>query len=156
MKHGNDREKTIRQIWKDKDTTKTMIGGMPSGVQRVSPWIKDWKELYPKLVTARCTLCFNWLDQTATTSRYPEALSVGMIPFVWQNYDENNTYNIDNWQRIADYDMLKNKMMQLRNQSTFETKLKQYRDNYKQKLLSKEEYFKLFSEKMNLLLDIYN
>ena len=156
MKHGNDREKTIRQIWKDKDTTKTMIGGMPSGVQRVSPWIKDWKELYPKLVTARCTLCFNWLDQTATTSRYPEALSVGMIPFVWQNYDENNTYNIDNWQRIADYDMLKNKMIQLRNQSTFETKLKQYRDNYKQKLLSKEEYFKLFSDKMNLLLDIHN
>ena len=60
-------------------------------------------------------MCFNWLDQTATTSRYPEALSVGMIPFVWQNYDENNTYNIDSWQRITDYDMLKDKMMQLRN-----------------------------------------
>ncbi len=150
MKHGNDREKTIRQIWRDKDTTKTMIGGMPSGVQRVAPWIKDWKELYPKLETARCTLCFNWLDQTATTSRYPEALSVVMIPFVWQNYDENNTYNIDSWQRIVDYDMLKDKMMQLRNDAFFETKLSEYRSNYKEVLLSQEEYFKLFSIKMDV------
>ena len=67
-----------------------------------------------------------------------------------QNYDENNTYNIDSWQRIVDYDMLKDKMMQLRNDAFFETKLSEYRSNYKEVLLSQEEYFKLFSIKMDV------
>ena len=93
MKHGNDREKTIRKIYRSELST-VMVGGFPSGVKRQSAWIKDWKELYPLLEPARCTLCFNWIDQTATTSRYPEALSIGMIPFVWQDYDSNNTYTV--------------------------------------------------------------
>jgi len=100
MKHGNDREKTIRQIYRSELST-VMVGGFPSGVKRQAAWIKDWKELYPMLEPARCTLCFNWIDQTATTSRYPEALSIGMIPFVWRDYDSNNTYNIDDWQRVS-------------------------------------------------------
>ena len=51
-------------------------------------------------------MCFNWKDETATTSRYVEALAIGMIPFVWRQYDKNNTYNIDPWQRIEDFDDL--------------------------------------------------
>ena len=149
MKHGNDREMTIRQIYRDKDITTTMIGGMPSGVKRVSPWIKDWRELHPLLETARCTLCFNWLDPNATTSRYPEALSIGLIPFVWRDYDENNTYNIDPWQRVSSFEDLKHKMLQLRNDSFLETTLTMYRSNYKEVLLSREEYFIQFSEMMN-------
>ena len=103
MKHGNDREKTIRQIYRSQLST-VMIGGFPSGVQRQSKWIKDWRKLHPMLEPARSTLCFNWLDETATTSRYPEALSIGIIPFVWQNYDINNTYNIDPWQRVQTFE----------------------------------------------------
>ena len=90
MKTGHDREKTIRQIYRDKDISTTLIGGMPSGIKRKSSWIKDWRQLYPLLETSRCTLCFNWIDNTATTSRYIEALAVGMIPFVWRDYDINN------------------------------------------------------------------
>jgi hypothetical protein len=153
MKHGNDREKTIRKIYRSELST-VMVGGFPSGVKRQSAWIKDWKELYPLLEPARCTLCFNWLDQTATTSRYPEALSIGMIPFVWQDYDSNNTYMIDDWQRITSPEEFVEKALLLRNQDFFEKKLEEFRANYSKVLLSQEKYFELFSEKMNLSLDL--
>jgi len=153
MKHGNDREKTIRKIYRSELST-VMVGGFPSGVKRQAAWIKDWKQLYPMLEPARCTLCFNWIDQTATTSRYPEAMSIGMIPFVWQDYDSNNTYNIDPWQRITSSEDFIEKSLLLRNQDFFEKKLQEYRDNYSKVLLSQEEYFKLFSEKINFALDL--
>ena len=153
MKHGNDREKTIRQIYRSELST-VMVGGFPSGVKRQSAWIKDWKELYPLLEPSRSTLCFNWIDQTATTSRYPEALSIGIVPMVWRDYDSNNTYNIDDWQRVSSSEEFVEKVLQLRDKDFFESKLEEYRNNYKKVLLSEEEYFKLFSEKMNFALDL--
>ena len=152
MKHGNDREKTIRKIYRSELST-VMVGGFPSGVKRQSAWIKDWKELYPILEPARSTLCFNWIDPTATTSRYPEAMSIGMIPFVWRDYDSNNTYNIDDWQRVQEFEELRDKILQLRDEDFFNSKLEEYRNNYKKVLLSEEEYFKTFSDKMNLCID---
>ena len=152
MKMGNDREKTIRKIYRSELST-VMVGGFPSGVQRQSAWIKDWNKLYPLLEPSRCTLCFNWIDQTATTSRYPEALSIGMIPFVWQDYDSNNTYNIDPWQRITSPEELVEKAILLRDEKFFEKKLEEFRANYSKVLLTQEEYFKLFSNKMNFALD---
>lgn len=152
MKHGNDREKTIRQIYRSQLST-VMIGGFPSGVQRQSKWIKDWRKLHPMLEPARSTLCFNWLDETATTSRYPEALSIGIIPFVWQNYDINNTYNIDPWQRVQTFEELEEKILTLRDEDVFQSKLDAYRSNYSEVLLSEEDYFKEFSNKMNKVLD---
>ena len=152
MKHGNDREKTIRKIYRSQLST-VMVGGFPSGVKRQAAWIKDWKQLYPMLEPARSTLCFNWIDPTATTSRYPEAMSIGMIPFVWRDYDSNNTYNIDDWQRVQEFEELKDKILQLRDEDFFNSKLEEYRNNYKKVLLSEEEYFKIFSDKMNLCID---
>ena len=151
----NVREKTIRQIYRS-DLSTVLVGGFPSGVERQSKWIKDWKILLPMLEPCRATLCFNWLDPTATTSRYPEALSIGMIPFVWGDYDKNNTYNIDDWQRVNRFEDLEHRIKQLRNDALHTMKLTEYRNNYKKVLLSEEEYFKLFSDKMNLLLDIHN
>ena len=153
MKHGNDREKTNRQIYRSELST-VKVGGFPSGVKRQSAWIKDWKELYPMLEPSRSTLCFNWIDQTATTSRYPEALSIGIVPMVWRDYDSNNTYNIDDWQRVSSSEEFVEKVLQLRDKDFFESKLEEYRNNYKKVLLSEEEYFKLFSEKMNFALDL--
>jgi len=153
MKHGNDREKTIRKIYRSELST-VMVGGFPSGVKRQAAWIKDWKELYPLLEPARCTLCFNWIDQTATTSRYPEALSVGIIPFVWRDYDSTNTYMIDDWQRITSPEELVEKALLLRNQDFFEKKLEEFRANYSKVLLSQDNYFELFSKKMHLGVDL--
>jgi len=152
MKHGNDREKTIRQIYRSELST-VMVGGFPSGIKRQSAWIKDWKQLYPLLEPARSTLCFNWIDQSATTSRYPEALSIGIVPMVWKDYDSNNTYNIDDWQRVSSSEEFVEKVLQLKDKNFFESKLEEYRNNYKKVLLSEEEYFKLFSKKMNFGLD---
>tara|TARA_A100001011_G_C13929913_1_gene682713 strand:- start:50 stop:718 length:669 start_codon:yes stop_codon:yes gene_type:complete len=152
MKTGHDREKTIRQIYRSELST-VMIGGFPSGIKRQSAWIKDWKQLYPLLEPARSTLCFNWIDQTATTSRYPESLSIGMIPFVWRDYDTNNTYRIDDFQRVQSPEEFIQKVIQLRNKDFFETKLEEFKDNYKRALVSESQYFKLFSKKMDIGLD---
>ena len=148
----NVREKTIRQIYRSELST-VLVGGFPSGVERQSKWIKDWKKLLPMLEPCRATLCFNWLDPTATTSRYPEALSIGMIPFVWGDYDKNNTYNIDDWQRVNRFEDLEHRIKQLRNDAMFTMKLTEYRNNYKKVLLSEEEYFSRFSDMMNKTLN---
>ena len=145
MKVGDDRGKIIRQIYRDPDISTVLVGGFPSGVQRQAAWIKDWKQLYPMLEPAKCTLCFNWQDTTATTSRYPEALSIGIIPFVWKDYDRNNTYNIDSWQRVRSFEEFKEKVLQLKDVKRIE----EYRENYKKVLLSENEYFEEFSNKMN-------
>ena len=144
----NVREKTIRQIYRSEMST-VLVGGFPSGVERQSKWIKDWKKLLPMLEPCRATLCFNWLDPEATTSRYPEALSIGMIPFVWGDYDKNNTYNIDEWQRVSRFEDLEHRVKQLRNETLLILKLTEYRNNYKKVLLSEQEYFERFSDMMD-------
>jgi len=147
----NVREKIIRQIYRSELSTVLVGGGYPSGVERDAGWIKDWKILYPMLEPCRATLCWNWRDSEATTSRYPESLSIGMVPFVWRDYDKANTYNIDPFQRVYSFEEFKERVLTLRN--NYVSLLEQYRDNYKKVLLTEDEYFELFSEKMNLSLD---
>jgi len=150
----NVRERIIRQIYRSELSTVLVGGGYPSGVERDAGWIKEWKILYPMLEPCRATLCWNWRDSEATTSRYIESLSVGMIPFVFGNYDKNNTYNIDPWQRITSAEEVIEKIFLLRNQDFFEKKLEEFRANYSKVLLSQEEYFELFSKKMHLGVDL--
>ena len=126
-----------------------MIGGFPSGIKRQSKWIKDWKKLYPLLEPCRSTLCFNWLDETATTSRYVEALAIGIVPFVWRNYDINNTYRIDDWQRVQTFEEFLEKALLLRDESFLGDKLDLARNNYKDVHLSEEEYYEEFERRMN-------
>ena len=94
-------------------------------------------------------MCFNWKDPAATTSRYVEALAIGMIPFVYKNYDENNTYNIDDWQRVNDFEDFQAKINILKDPTAMDFLLSQYRKNYEEVLLSKNEYYEKFSYKMN-------
>ena len=148
MKHGHDREKTIRQIYRS-ELSCQLIGGMPSGVERKSKWIKDWKKLYPLLETCRATLCFNWLDETATTSRYVEALAIGIVPFVWRNYDCNNTYRIDKWQRVYTFEEFLEKSLLLRDDSFRKEKLELARENYSEVHLTEDEYYTEFERRMN-------
>jgi hypothetical protein len=72
---------------------------------------------------------------------------------VWNQYDVNNTYNIDDWQRVTSSEEFVEKAILLRNKDFFNSKLKEYRNNYKKVLLSEEKYFELFSNKMNFSLD---
>ena len=75
-----------------------------------------------------------------------------MIPFVWMNYDKNNTYNIDDWQRVFSFEDFREKVLELKDPKVFEAKLEQYRNNYKKVLLSRQEYFNQFSTAMNKIL----
>ena len=148
MKHGHDREKTIRQIYRS-ELSCQLIGGMPSGVERKSKWIKDWKKLYPLLEPCRTTLCFNWLDETATTSRYVEALAIGIVPLVWRNYDMNNTYVIDEWQRVQTFEEFQTKAMMLRSDKFHAERLELARQNYAKVHLTEQEYYNEFEKMMN-------
>ena len=148
MKKGCDRGKVLRKIYRDPRISNVFVGGFPSGIERQSAWIKDWYKLYPLLEPCKFTLCFNWKDDTATTARYPEALALGMIPFVWQNYDKNNTYNIEPEQRITDFDDLKDKINLLNNDHGFAFWRKKILNNYKKVLLSPDQYYTEFSRKM--------
>ena len=102
------------------------------------------------LEPAKCTLCFNWLDPTASTARYPEALSIGMIPFVWRDYDKNNTYNIDPFQRVDSFEEFKKRVLTLRDGCG--SLIKEYKDNYKKVLLTEDQYFEQFGNMMDSFL----
>jgi hypothetical protein len=145
----NVRERIIRKIYRSELSTVLIGGGYPSGVVRNAGWIKEWKILYPMLESCRSTLCWNWRSSKATTSRYLESLSVGIIPFVFDQYDSDNTYRIDPWQRITTFEELKEKILQLRDKDFFNSKLEEYRNNYKKVLLSEEKYYEEFNRMMN-------
>ncbi len=151
---ANDRQKFIRTLFRDKDISNVLIGGFPSGVVRDHRWVRDWNKLFGILKDARCTVCFNWKDPTATTSRYIEALAVGLIPFVWGEYDINNTYKILDWQRINSFEDFKEKSISLR--VGYNTLLKEIRENYLSVLLSADDYKNEFNKKINKTLDKYN
>ena len=144
---ANDRQKFIRKLYRDKDLTQILIGGFPSGVIRDYRWVRDWNKLFAILKDARCTVCFNWKDPTATTSRYVESLAVGLIPFVWGEYDINNTYRISDWQRVNSFEEFKTKCLTLR--EGYDTLLKEIRENYFLVLMSRDDYKKQFNEMMN-------
>ena len=71
---------------------------------------------------------------------------------VWNQYDVDNTYNIDDWQRVKTFEEFKDKILQLRDENLFRDKLEQYTNNYKKVLLSEDEYFSQFSDRMNKIL----
>jgi hypothetical protein len=68
---------------------------------------------------------------------------------VWGRYDVNNTYKISGFQRVASFEELKERGLELRDASLFNEKLEEYRCNYKEVLLSEKEYFEEFSKRMN-------
>ena len=53
------------------------------------------------------------------------------------------------WQRVEEFEELKDKILQLRDKDFFKSKLEKYRNNYKKVLLTEQEYFQQFSEMIN-------
>lgn len=98
---GDQRHTILKQI--HKSDLDTWFIGRFYGFKRDERWGK-MKDILPTLLLSRSTLCFNWMDPKATTSRYVEAVACGIFPFVWDNYDENNTFVATDWQRIRCYD----------------------------------------------------
>lgn len=94
---GDERHLVLKEISKSKILTSHWVGRF-SNIKRDAP-LMSMSELIPRLVQSRMTLCFNWLDTTAITARYHEAMATGIVPYVWRDYDRTNRLGILPWQR---------------------------------------------------------
>jgi DNA/RNA-binding domain of Phe-tRNA-synthetase-like protein len=96
----------------------------------------DMYDLIPYMEKSRTTLCFNWKSNTATTSRYVEAIATGIFPFVWKDYDSTNKLVVDDAQRVWTvdeyFDSLHNKGL--------EAAFSFIRHMFEKNLPSKQEY----------------
>ena len=54
--------------------------------------------------------------------------------------------------RVKTFEEFKDKILQLRDENLFRDKLEQYTNNYKKVLLSEDEYFSQFRDRMNRIL----
>ena len=140
---GDVRHIILKKI-KKSDMSSFFIGRF-YGFDRDMKWGK-MKEILPYLRESRSTLCFNWMDSKATTSRYIEAVACGMIPFVWQDYDSTGVYEIQDWQRVENYEDFVDKTKSfLYNPDKFE----EVEYNLTQFCIrSPEEYYQQFDELM--------
>ena len=98
---GDVRHIILKQI--KKSDLSTFFIGRFYGFERDMKWGK-MKDILYYLRASRSTLCFNWMDTKATTSRYIESVACGMIPFVWKDYDSTGVYEIQDWQRVESYE----------------------------------------------------
>lgn len=127
---GDVRHKILKEIYKS-DLSGYWIGRFTSGM------IADMKmssmiDILPKLLLAKSTLCFNWMDPKATTSRYHEAAACDVFPFVWQNYDVDNTLVVDDWQRVNDTSEFVNKVKTLQNTKVFNKRISEIKEGYQE------------------------
>ena len=108
-------------------------------------WI-PMKETLGYLDQSYTTLCFNWIDQTAVTGRYPEALACDIVPLVWKDYDSNNILVADKWQRCFTKDEFYDKIAEVRKSDKW---LKKIKNNLLDKLPSEKQYYEDFENILN-------
>lgn len=92
---------------------------------------------------SKSTLCFNWMSSTATTARYAEALACGIIPFVWKNYDINNTIIASDFLRINSVEEMLDKVNMV--EDNYITELQK---DYESKILTIDEYKEQFDKEL--------
>jgi hypothetical protein len=147
VESGDERHLVIKKIKKDAKI-KTYFIGKYNSIVPDQP-IDTMYNLLPVLTEGKSTLCFNWLDPTAVTSRYHEALACGIFPFVWKNYDCNNTLVADQWQRVNSVEELYNKLPEV--EKRFDDIEKYYIENT---MKPKSWYYENFEKRLNELLQI--
>lgn len=142
---GDERHLVFKQIKNEGKLKSYFIGKYNSILPDMK--IDSMYNLLPILKKGKSTLCFNWLDPVATTSRYHESIACGILPFVWKNYDTNNTLVADQWQRVESVQELYDKMHEV------DTKFASIEDHYmKNTLKSKEWYYQQFEQRLNSIL----
>lgn len=141
---GDQRHTILKQIHKS-DLDTRFIGRF-YGFKRDQRWAK-MKNIIPTLLLSRSTLCFNWMDSKATTSRYVEAIACGIFPFVWDNYDEDNTFVASDWQRVRSFEEYLDKYRSLDYIDLFE----EVENKLFRVIKTPEEYYAQFEGMMNEL-----
>lgn len=144
---GDVRHDILFDVFKDVNIHSYFIGRF----NRFTPQRKfdiNFKNLLPVLKKSKSTLCFNWIDDNATTSRYAEAIATGMIPFVWKKYDATSTLVKTDWQRIDNSEQFCNILTTM----NYEERYQEVKSNYLKSILPKEEYISLFEEKLKKII----
>lgn len=141
---GDQRHTILKQI--HKSDLDTWFIGRFYGFKRDQRWAK-MKNIIPTLLLSRSTLCFNWMDPKATTSRYVEAIACGIFPFVWDNYDEDNTFVASDWQRVRSFEEYLDKYRSLDYIDLFE----EVENKLFRVIKTPEEYYAQFEGMMNEL-----
>jgi hypothetical protein len=138
---GDERHLVFKQLKKENKISTYFIGRYNS----IKPdrKIDTMNNLIPTLEEGKSTLCFNWLDSKATTSRYHEAIACGIMPLVWKNYDEDNTLVADSWQRVNSVEEFYDKV------SEVENKFKDVQAHYLSNLKNEDWYYEHFSNRLN-------
>ena len=145
VESGDERHLVFKRIKKDAKVKSFFIGKYNAIVPDKK--IDSMYNLLPFLKQGKSTLCFNWLDNKAVTSRYHEAIACGVFPFVWRKYDEDNTLVASDWQRIDSVEEYYDKLPQV------ESKFPEIEDYYlKNTMKPREWYYERFEQRMNELL----
>lgn len=148
VKSEDERHLILKQISKQQEIKSRWIGRF-ANIKRDFKFMK-MKDLIPHLTQSKLTLCFNWLDNKATTSRYIEAMATGIIPLVWKDYDSTNTYGIEDWQRVDSYEAMHDKLRAFHSLQppTFQEYFQRIERNFLAKLPKKEYYENTFENKL--------
>ena len=144
---GDVRHKILRSLSRVEDVKSYWIGRY-IGIKRDLKMSK-MRDIIPIMKQSRATLCFNWKDPKAVTSRYHEAMATYTVPLVWDNYDSTNRMVIDDWQRCRTLEDVVDKIVECRDSSIF-TKLY---NEYESKLQTKDEIASQFVNKLSLLVE---
>ena len=140
---GDERHTILKELQNGMGRYLTRFIGRFSTVKRDMK-SDSMRNILPILNQSKYTLCFNWKDNKATTSRYHEALASGIIPMVWKDYDSTGILVKDDWQRVSSPEELCEKIMNTDYNSTF----KRIHNSFKESLLTKEQIYDTFESKL--------
>ena len=144
-KSGDKRTNIIKSISREPEITSSIIGRWPKDIKIARKWMA-LKDTLGYLDRSLTTLCFNWIDQTAVTGRYHEALACNVVPLVWQDYDTNNILITDEWQRCFTKDDFYDKIREIRKSDERLIKIKK---DFVDRLPSELDYYKEFEMILN-------
>ena len=140
---GDQRHSILKQLQEGMGRYHTRFIGRFSTVKRdMKP--DSMRNILPILNQSQYTLCFNWKDNKATTSRYHEALASGIIPMVYGLYDSTGILVKDDWQRVESPEELDEKIMN----TNYSEKYNEIHNIYKKSLLTKDQIYDSFESKL--------
>jgi len=140
---GDQRHSILKQLQEGMGRYHTRFIGRFSTVKRdMKP--DSMRNILPILNQSQYTLCFNWKDNKATTSRYHEALASGIIPMVYGLYDSTGILVKDDWQRVESPEELDEKIMN----TNYSKKYNEIHNIYKKSLLTKDQIYDSFESKL--------
>ena len=144
-KTDDERHIVLKEIYNGEGTYNTRFYGRFSNIKR-NDKSRPMKKLIRTLLKTKFTLCFNWKDNKATTSRYHESIACGVIPMVYKDYDSTGILVKDDWQRVSSAKELMKKMSI--SEAEYKKKQQSILESYKQSLLTKDEIYDTFKSKL--------